>query len=155
MKDKEKQLTAVIEKVLRDTQNCDMSIETLTDYLVDRIKNKVFPEGSVVLSREEYAEHIELRNSKVGELVKENRKLGEQCLDWMKLYHKQLTKTNEESKKTAEKILKLVDNKLDLYRNGVIGGSLYDDGYKSAIYDVKRTIKELFGVDIKEQNGNK
>ena len=31
-----------------------MSIETLTDYLVDRIKNKVIIEDSVVLSREEY-----------------------------------------------------------------------------------------------------
>ena len=54
MKDKEKELTAVIETVLRETKNCDMSIETLTDYLVDRIKNKVIIEDSVVLSREEY-----------------------------------------------------------------------------------------------------
>ena len=54
MKDKEKELTAVIETVLRETKNCDMSIETLTDYLVDRIKNKVIIEDSVVLTREEY-----------------------------------------------------------------------------------------------------
>lgn len=51
---------------------------------------------------------------------------------------------------TAEKIYKLVDNKLDLYRNGVIGGSLYDSGYQTAIYDIKRTIKELFDIEIKE-----
>ena len=54
MNDKEKELTAVIETVLRETKNCDMSIETLTDYLVDRIKNKVIIEDSIVLSREEY-----------------------------------------------------------------------------------------------------
>ena len=62
-------------------------------------------DGKVVLSREEYAE---LRNSEeVGELVKENRVLGKQCLDWMKLYHKQLTKTKQSSKETAEKILEV------------------------------------------------
>lgn len=54
MKDKEKELTAVIETVLRETKNCDMSIETLTDYLVDRIKNKVIIEDSIILSRKEY-----------------------------------------------------------------------------------------------------
>ena len=56
MKDKEKELTAVIETVLRETKNCDMSIETLTDYLVDRIKNKVIIEDSIILSRKEYEE---------------------------------------------------------------------------------------------------
>lgn len=60
----------------------------------------------VVLSKEEYAEYVELRNSEVGELVKENRQLGKQCLDWMKLYHKQLTKTDQARKETAKEILK-------------------------------------------------
>lgn len=63
------------------------------------------PEGSVVLSKEEYGEYVELRNSEVGELVKENRELGKQCLDWMKLYHKQLTKTEQTRKETAKEIL--------------------------------------------------
>lgn len=54
MKDKEKELTAVIETVLGETKNCDMSIETLTDYLVDRIKNKFIIEDSIILSRKEY-----------------------------------------------------------------------------------------------------
>ena len=54
MKDKEKELTAVIETVLRETKNCSMSIETLTDYLVDRIKNKFIIEDSIILSRKEY-----------------------------------------------------------------------------------------------------
>lgn len=53
-------------------------------------------------------------------------------------------------KETAEKIYKLVDKKLDLYRNGVIGGSLYDSGYQTAIYNIKRIIKEQYGVEIKE-----
>ena len=65
MKDKEKHLTAVIEKVLRDTQNCDMSIETLTDYLVDRIKNKDLPEDSVVLSKEKYREFLEMKRDMI------------------------------------------------------------------------------------------
>ena len=85
MKDKEKQLTAVIEKVLRDTQNCDMSIETLTDYLVDRIKNKVFPEDSVVLSKEEFKEKIK------------------QVKDLEKNYYKNVV-IPQEHKKIAEKI---------------------------------------------------
>lgn len=54
MKDKEKEFTAVIETVLRETKNCGMSIETLTDYLVDRIKNKFIIEDSIIFSRKEY-----------------------------------------------------------------------------------------------------
>jgi hypothetical protein len=63
-------------------------------------------DGKAVLSREEYAEYVELRNSEVAELVKENKVLGKQCLDWMKLYHKQLTKTKEARKETTREILK-------------------------------------------------
>lgn len=61
-----------------------------------------FPKDSVVLTREEYVEYVELRNSEVAELVKENKVLGKQCLDWMKLYHKQLTKTKQARKETAK-----------------------------------------------------
>ena len=53
-------------------------------------------------------------------------------------------------KETARGILKLVDKKLDLYRNGVIGGSLYDDGYKSAVQEIKFSIKKLYGVEVGE-----
>lgn len=53
-------------------------------------------------------------------------------------------------KDTAEKIYKLVDSKLDLYRNCVIGGTLYDRGYQMAISDIKQKIKDIFGVEIKE-----
>ena len=79
----------------------------------------------VALSREEY-EWLTCCFEKFEEIMNDIKKLA--------------------NKETAEKILKLVDNKLDLYRNGVIGGSLYDSGYQSAIYDVKRTIKEQFGL---------
>ena len=125
MKDKEKELTAVIETVLRETKNCDMSIETLTDYLVDRIKNKVIIEDSIILSRKEY------------------EKLKYTWITDSDAYKKGC-------KEMAEKIYKLVDSKLDLYRNGVIGGTLYDRGYQIAISDIKQKIKDIFKVEIKE-----
>lgn len=81
------------------------------------------PEDSVVLSKEEY---IDLSRNYVGEQVAQTRK------------------------ETAEKIYKLVDSKLDLYRNCVIGGTLYDRGYQMAISDIKQKIKDIFGVEIKE-----
>lgn len=88
MKDKEKELTAVIETVLRETKNCDMSIETLTDYLVDRIKNKVIIEDSIILSRKEY------------------EKLKYTWITDSDAYKKG-------SKETAEKIFKMLISKLD------------------------------------------
>ena len=49
---------------------------------------------------------------------------------------------------TARKILQIVDGKLDLYRNGVIGGTLYDDGYKSAVNEIKIAVKNIYGIDL-------
>ena len=99
------------------------------------------PKDSVVLSREEY-EKLKSRA---------DNKCRYDCdLIDMPDFEREKTLIEKTRKETAEKILKLVDNKLDLYRNGVIGGSLYDSGYQSAIYDIKRTIKELFNVEIKE-----
>ena len=88
MKDKEKELTAVIETVLRETKNCDMSIETLTDYLVDRIKNKFMIEDSIILSRKEY------------------EKLKYTLITDSDAYKKG-------SKETAEKIFKMLISKLE------------------------------------------
>ncbi len=51
----EEKLRTVIDKVLTDTKNCDMSIETLSDYLVDRIMSKL-PENAVVLNKDELTE---------------------------------------------------------------------------------------------------
>lgn len=90
MKDKEKQLTSVIEKVLRDTQNCDMSIETLTDYLVDRIKDKVISKNSVVLTEEEHR-RLMLAMKLLEQLKEDNLKIEEQL--------------EQARKETAEKIL--------------------------------------------------
>ena len=81
------------------------------------------PEGSVVLSRKEYAKDF--------------------CSQFNKGYERG-------SKETAREILKLVDKKLDLYQNGVIGGSLYDDGYKSAVQEIKFSIKKQFGGVVEE-----
>ena len=98
MKDKEKELTAVIETVLRETKNCDMSIETLTDYLVDRIKNKVIIEDSVVLTREEY-ERLKL------ELAIEKKRADESYTQ-KEVEEIIASKERIKSKETAEKIMK-------------------------------------------------
>lgn len=85
----------------------------------------IIPEGSVVLPKKLYEQYTnELNNYEVGK--------------------------RDGSKETAREILKLVDKKLDLYRNGVIGGSLYDDGYKSAVQEIKFSIKKLYGVEVEE-----
>ena len=130
MKNKEKQLTAVIEKVLRDTQNCDMSIETLTDYLVDRIKDKVFPEDSVVLSVNDW---INFNKEHANELIKTREE--EYGLGYKK-----------GSKETAEKFAKLVYEKLSKFYQ-------YDLDWKIPNDEVKALLNEIakqFGVEIKE-----
>lgn len=95
---------------------------------------RIIDKDSVVLSMEEYNEYVELRNSEIAELVKENRELGKQCLSWMKLYHKQLTKTKEASKEMAEKIYKDI--------------RLFLDDKTLAI--ITRYFKEILDVEIKE-----
>lgn len=84
-------------------------------------------EDSVVISREKYREFLEMKRDMINNI---QYKRG--------------------SKETAEKIYKLVDSKLDLYRNCVIGGTLYDRGYQMAISDIKQKIKDIFGVEIKD-----
>ena len=83
-----------------------------------KLNYRKLPKDSVLLSKEDYEEYIELRNSEIGELVKENKQLGTQCLEWMKLYHNQLNKTKEARKETAEKIL-----------NELVGHTFEDDGW--------------------------
>lgn len=48
---------------------------------------------------------------------------------------------------TATEILQVVDKRLDLYRNGVIGGTLYDAGYQNAVNEIKIAIKNKFGIE--------
>lgn len=100
-------------------------------------------EDSVVLSKEEY-----------DTLKAENDKYVKDCIDYIatisKLENKVWEVEQQARKETAEKLYKLVDSKLDLYRNCVIGGTLYDRGYQMAISDIKQKIKDIFGVEIKE-----
>lgn len=85
MKDKEKELTAVIETVLRETKNCDMSIETLTDYLVDRIKNKFIIEDSIILSRKEYEKLKYTWITDSDAYKKGCKEMAEKILDYLEL----------------------------------------------------------------------
>lgn len=62
---------------------------------------------------------------------------------------------NKVTKETAREILQIVDGKLDLYRNGVIGGSLYDAGYKSAVNEIKFAVKNKFDIDLEDNDGQK
>lgn len=136
MKDKEKQIEEILTDIRKfigyDTPYTQK--KALADYLFEHYQPKL-PEDSVVLSREEQ-----------DKLYQKGFDDGKQFAE---KFYKPLVKA-ETRKETAEKILKLADNKLDLYRNGVIGGSLYDSGYQTAIYDIKRIIKEQFSVEIKE-----
>ena len=49
---------------------------------------------------------------------------------------------------TVTKILQIVDGKLDLYRNGVIGGTIYDAGYKNAVNEIKIAVKNKYGIEL-------
>ena len=104
---------------------CDMSCEY--GQACEALMSKGYRncKDKVVLSKKEYGEYVELRNSEVGELVKENRELGKQCLDWMKLYHKQLAKTDEARKETAEK-------------------------YFNAVIEMLKEVKQFETIDIKD-----
>lgn len=114
----------IIEEMEKDiVRIAGLDVYGKVEYLVNQGYRKIL-KGSVVLSKEEYGEYLELRNSEVGELVKENRELGRQCLDWMKLYHKQLTKTNEARKETAEK-------------------------YFNAVIEMLKEVKQFETIDIK------
>lgn len=65
---------------------------------------------------------------------------------------KKLTHSQHE---TAKEILQIVDGKLDLYRNGVIGGTLYDDGYRNAVNEIKHTIKKLYEIELEDYHEQK
>ena len=114
-------------------------IERVAERLSAKYQPKL-PEGSVVLSKEEYAEYVELRNSEVGKLVKENRELGKHCLDWMKLYHKQLTKTEQSRKETAKEILQ------ELYEESI---SNISETVDLTTFQIKQKAKQ-FGVEVEE-----
>ena len=137
MKDKEKELTAVIETVLRETKNCDMSIETLTDYLVDRIKNKVIIEDSVVLTREEY-ERLKL------ELAIEKKRADESYTQ-KEVEEIIASKERIKSKETAEKILtELLD-----FVNGWFEGVENND-FGVEFNRISKNFAKQYGVGIKE-----
>ena len=137
MKDKEKELTAVIETVLRETKNCDMSIETLTDYLVDRIKNKVIIEDSVVLTREEY-ERLKL------ELAIEKKRADESYTQ-KEVEEIIASKERIKSKETAEKIL----NELLDFVNGWFEGVENND-FGVEFNRISKDFAKQYGVKIKE-----
>lgn len=73
------------------------------------------------------------------------------CAKYEKMYKDALEdaeKLEQAKKETATKILQIVDGKLDLYRNGVIGGTLYDDGYRNAVNEIKIAVKNKYGIDL-------
>lgn len=134
MKDKEKQIEEIARIIhfnywgtcAKDScSDCPHNVHNICKdkIIAEKLYNKLFPEGSVVLSKEEFAKDF--------------------CSQFNKGYERG-------SKETAREILKLADNKLNLYQNGVIGGSLYDVGYKSAVQEIKFSIKKQFGVEVEE-----
>lgn len=147
----DKEMLEILKEIAECNKDSCKDCKTICTYYsaITSFYEKVLPEGSVVLSKEEYEEYVELRNSEVGELVKENRVLGKQCLDWMKLYHKQLTKTNEARKETAAEIYAIVDEKCDPEFN-ICDGRLYQVGYQAALRDIKKCLEERFGEEIRK-----
>lgn len=117
----------------------------LAEELLKHYQPKI-PEGSVVLSKEEYEElqkGVKTHNYTAMFNAVQEARITE--------LEKRLCNIAYETRnETAREVLKIVDSKLDLYRNGVIGGSLYDDGYKSAVCEIKFKINELFNVEVKE-----
>lgn len=134
-------------KFLIDCEGCAF-------YLYEILGYRKIDKDSVVLSREEYENLKQNINSLNKQLIEAiHTRYSEEEFEYKvdKAVEEELDRVEEEARKeTAKNIYKLADNKLDLYRNGVIGGSLYDSGYQTAIYDIKRIIKKKFGVEIKE-----
>ena len=78
MKDNYMDIKLVVEEVLKDSKLWHLSIETLTDYLVDIIIDKVIPKDSVVLSMEEYEKYMGFKKrvdgAKFFEIIENERK---------------------------------------------------------------------------------
>lgn len=155
----------MIEEMAKDLKEClpndwywQKSVDSDTYLVAKHFYNagyRKIPKGSVVLSKEEYFEYVELRNSEVGELVKENRKLGKHCLDWMKLYHKQLTKTNEARKEMAEEILTKMLAKAKRLKEQ-FNSTTYGKNKEHLIATIEieiagiKNLAKQFGVEVKE-----
>lgn len=175
MTDKEKQIEEMVEVIkaqsVKYNANCDKDCDDcpygdcvgkLAEELLKASYRKI-PEGSVVLSEGEYSDiledEVETLERDIAEywvcldidaVAQELHKDGYRKLDDHAIMTLRKAKGLEERtrKETARDILKFVDKKLDLYQNGVIGGSLYDDGYKSAVQEIKFSIKKQFGVEV-------
>ena len=146
MKDKEKQIEemaeTVYENVYLEGHFPKSTSKAIARFIIEQGYRKI-PKDSIVFSREDMKKYA--KDCIAGE---------ETGLDIINALiaraERYKEKAKQASKETAEKIYKLIDKKLELYQNGVIGGSLYDSGYQTAIYDIKRIIKEQLGVEIKE-----
>ena len=162
MKDKEKQIEEMAKDIpyltldrtvfvgATETKNVSWTLSEEDNKIIAETlisKGWIKPDkDSVVLTREEYNEYVELRNSEIAELVKENKVLGKQCLDWMKLYHKQLTKTKQSSKETAEKYSEMVTKFiLELFKNARISGSQRD-----LLLKRNKKLAKQFGVELEQ-----
>ena len=127
---------------------------------------RIISEGSVVLSENQITclqrdwfkfgkEYVSGKKDIVllteEELLARDKRLREADAEYIKALEECVNNQNAQARKeTARKIYKLVDSKLDLYQNGVIGGSLYDVGYKSAVQEIKFSIKKQYGVEVEE-----
>lgn len=161
MIDKEKQIEEIARIIHFDywgacgadnCSDCSHSVLNICNdkIIAEKLYNKLFPECSVVLSKEEFETLVKTAQGEIGKM--KTTEFIKACL----LSGVAVEAVSEEEqlqkarKETAMGILKLVDKKLDLYQNGVIGGSLYDVGYKSAVQEIKFSIKKQFGVEVEE-----
>ena len=156
-----------IEEMAKDLANCidydEWSAREYGEYHIDFdfTANRLYEqgyckidEGSVVITK---AEYNWLVSSDKEEIVKENEELGNQCLEWMELYHKQVTKTyqartqavKEVLEKTKEKCKELEDKFSHLCKSKK--ECLMETCRYEGVLAVKRELNEIakeFGVEL-------
>lgn len=89
----------------------EIASKLIAEYIIKNDWVKL-PKDSVVLSRGEYEK---LTNSDIGELVKENKELEEQCIKWMDMFRKKKEQLKQERKETAKKALDWIDTYYPCY----------------------------------------
>lgn len=142
--------------ICNDSCDDDCFTKLFAKYFYNLHYRKI-PEGSVVLSKEEYerlkgCENTIKRFSKISptEAEIENKVLKEEIAiilaqkrNIWKLYKEEVAKNNQERKETAKEIFKAFENRLSLYYPH--GQILYD-----VFQAVFETLAKQFGVEVEE-----
>ncbi len=117
---------------------------------LERLERSNYQEG-VADGRKEIKDQYDVLREQYATLWAENRTLKDSNETLTQRNFKvSIERTKATRKETVKEILQIVDSKLDLYRNGVIGGTLYDDGYRNAVNEIKVTVKNKYDLELEQ-----